>query len=88
MQELTHEAKVILGEAANGDGIIMSDEVLSGRYIQVNGKSLIPSNEPSTVALWTAGLDDLLKHRYVRVRSRKSGIYEVTREGYKVAEAI
>lgn len=88
MQALTDEAKAILREAANGDGTIMSGESLAGPFIEANGKSLIPDEEPRTAAQWKGGLKDLQQRGYVRVRSIKGGIFEVTREGYKVADGI
>ena len=86
--ELSNEAKRILIEAVSGDGIVMHIRTLNGEGIQVNGKGMIPNGDPRTVALWRGGLEDLQRRNYVQDRGHKGQLFEVTREGYVMADLL
>ena len=88
--QLVDESKVILQEAAggDGDGLILSLHTFGGRTIQTNGKSLIPNQEPKTVARWLDGLQDLELHAYIRDNQGKGEVFEVTRKGYEIADRM
>ena len=88
--ELSDEAKTILREAASGGGKVRHFRFLGGQTVQVRGKSLIPDENPRTVARWLGGIEDLRQLRYVKSLGRgKTGeLFEVTREGYGVADEI
>jgi hypothetical protein len=86
--ELSDEAKAILIEAAAGDGSISHYRYIGGEEIQTNGKSLIPSRDARTTALWVGGLEDLRRRRYILDRGHKGEVFEVTREGYEASDAL
>ncbi len=86
--QLADEARAILQEAVQGDGLILSILTFGGRTIQANGKSLIPNQEPTTVARWLGGLDDLQLHECIRDSRGKDEVFEVTRRGYEVADRM
>ncbi len=88
LAELSPEAKTILLEATAGDGSIMHIQYVEGERIQANEKSLIPDNNQRTIALWVGGLNDLIRRSFIKDREHKGHYFEVTREGYEVADEI
>lgn len=86
--DLSDEAKLILREAVSGDGAIMVLRTLGGDAIVTSGKSLIPSDDSRTVALWFGGLEDLQRRRYIKDTGYKREMFEVTREGYEAADKL
>ena len=86
--ELSEEAKAILKEATSGDGRIMHLRYHSGDKIHMNGKNVIPDQNPRTVALWVGGLEDLRRRRYIKDLGHKGELLEVTREGYEAADEL
>lgn len=86
--ELSHEAKIILLEAAAGDGTIMHLKHFGGESIQTNQKQLIPENNPEIIALWVGGLEDLERRRFIKRGGLRDAVYDVTREGYEAAKGI
>ena len=86
--ELSEEAKAILKTAVAGDGIIMHLRYYGGEKIQAGGESLIPDQDPRTVASWVSGLEDLRWRRYIKDRGHKGEMFEVTREGYDAADEL
>jgi hypothetical protein len=86
VSELSEEAKAILIAAAKAHGQIHYMKYMGGRAIQAGGKSLIPNNDPRTVALWKGGLEDLQRRRFIQDLGHKGEVFEVTREGYEAAD--
>jgi hypothetical protein len=86
--ELSDEAKAILVAAASGDGRILCIRHVGGQLIQTGGKQLISGQNPRTVARWVGGLEDLQRRRYIIDISHKGEVFEVTREGYEVADIV
>ena len=85
---LSTEAKMLLKEAAAGDGMILNPKVLGGEIIQANGKSMLPDQAPRTVARWMGGIEDLRRSRYIKDVGVKGEMFEVTREGYAAADEL
>lgn len=85
--ELSTEAKAILS-AAKGDGRIMHLKHMRGEVIQTGGKSLIPDNDPRTIARWVGGLEDLRRRRYITDVGHEGRIFTVTREGFEAADLL
>lgn len=86
--ELSEEAKAILKAAVAGGGIIMHLRPFGGEKIQAGRESLIPDEEPRTIASWVGGLEDLRRRRYIKDRGHKGEMFEVTREGYEAADEL
>ena len=82
------EARVILKEASSGDGQVVSYRTFGGRSITVNGKSIIPDQNPRTVARWIGGLEDLERLGFIRPLGYKREVFELTREGYDAADGL
>ena len=86
--ELSEEAKAILKAAVAGGGIIMHRRYIGGQEIQAGHESLIPDQDPRTIARWVGGLEDLQRRRYIKDRGHKGEMFEVTREGYEAADEL
>lgn len=85
---LSTEAKMLLMEAAAGDGMIFNPKVLGDEIIQANGKSMLPDQDPRTVARWMGGIEDLQRSRYIKDVGVKGEVFEITREGYAAADEL
>ena len=85
---LSQEAKAILLEAVAGDGVVMYVRTMGGQFIEASHKSMIPDQDPRTVALWVGGLEDLQRLGYVKGLGFEGEAFEVTREGYQAASEL
>ena len=86
--ELSEEGKAILKAVAASDGTIMSLRCHGCQAIQAGRRALIPDQHPRTIAKWMGGLEDLQRRRYVTDKWHKGELYEVTREGFEVADEL
>jgi hypothetical protein len=86
--ELTNEAKSILLEAASGSGDVLHFRFLGGSAIQANGKNLMSGNSPREEAAWEGGLEELVRHGFLKPHGHKVEVFEVTREGYEYADIL
>lgn len=87
--ELTNEAKVLLKESSKDkNGTILYIRHLGGTDIQTNGKNLIDSNERREVARWESALQELVEKGFVIERGHKGQVFEISNEGYQVADMI
>lgn len=86
---LSNEAKLLLKEASmDTHGTILHVRYLGGTDIQTNGKNLITKLDRRHVAKWEDALQELLTAKLVVARGHKGEIYEVSNEGYKIADMI
>lgn len=86
--ELSAEAVAILKAAAAADGRIMHFRYGGGEDIQIGSRNMIPDQDSRTIARWVGGLEDLQRRRYVKGVGHKGVVFEVTREGYEVADEL
>jgi hypothetical protein len=87
--DLGPEAKALLVEASQDkNGIIISSRTMSGHHIETNGKDFVRGADRRSAAVWEGALEDLLRLGMVRPRGVKGEVFELTREGYKAADAI
>lgn len=86
--ELSEEAKAILKAAVARDGVLSYVTHSGGAMIRTGTTSLIPDQEPRTVARWTGGLEDLQRRRYIKDRGHKGAVFDVTREGFEAADTL
>jgi len=86
--ELSDEAKAILKAAVAGGGRLIHVKYMGGDDIQAGGQSMIPDKDPRTIACWLGGLEDLRRRRYVKDLGHKGEVFEVTREGFEVADEL
>ena len=90
--QLTHEAKEILqAAAADADGDIMYVRTAGrpGVHVQAGDKEMIPDDADNrTIQRWIGGLGDLEAEGYIRPTGTSGECFEVTREGYAVADRL
>lgn len=86
---LSSEAETLLIEASmDRNGMILFLRTMGGAHIQTNGKNLIPSNDRRTVATWEAALEELEEENLVVARGDKGEIFELTSNGYALADVL
>ena len=85
---LSTEAETLLKVAAAGDGRIWHPRISGGEIIQASNNSMLPDQDPRTIALWEGGIEDLLRRRYIKDIGAKGEMFEVTREGYDAADEL
>ena len=78
----------MLKKAAGGNGYIYYFQPLTGTEIQADGVPMIPSNDPRTIARWVGGLEDLQERGFIRDTDLNGEVFQVTREGYGVADRL
>lgn len=87
--DLSHEARVILKEGSRDKhGTILFARYKGGTALQVNEKNLIEPNTPREVAKWEGALRDLVDHGLVIERGHKGESFELSNEGYNLADLI
>jgi len=85
---LNEDTKTLLKAAASkGDGSILKIALLSGRYIQAGGESY-GGGDRREAARWESALDQLLENGLVIARGYKGEVFELTHEGWAVADAL
>ena len=85
---LTEEAKTILKAAASrDDGSILKIASMGGRVIQAGGESF-GGDRGRESSKWEAALNELETDGLVVGRGYKGEIYELTHEGWAVADAL
>jgi len=86
---LSKEARVLLKEASTDkSGVILHAKYIGGVTLQTNGKNLITSDEHRVVAAWEGALESLIQMGFVKDRGYKGEVYQVTNEGYRVADML
>lgn len=86
---LSHEASVILKEGSRDKhGTILFVRYKGGTDLQTNEKNLIEANSPKEVAKWEGALRELIDHDLVIERGSKGEVFELSNEGYKLADLI
>ena len=85
---MSYEAQAMLKKAAGGNGYIYYFQPLTGTEIQADGVPMIPSNDPRTIARWVGGLEDLQERGFIRDTDLNGEVFQVTREGYGVADRL
>ncbi|WP_040242994.1 DUF4062 domain-containing protein [Chromohalobacter japonicus] len=89
LPDISGEARILLKEASQDkNGTIMHLRHLGGTDIQTNGKNFIESNERREVARWEAAIEELCYNELLVERGHKGEIYEISNQGYQVADMI
>ena len=85
---LSEEAQIILKTAASkDDGTIIKMSFIGGRMIQVGGESF-GGERGRDAAKWEAALNQLESEGLVIARGYKGEVFELTHEGWAVADAL
>lgn len=80
--------RLLLAAVEDTQGTILATTTLSGFEIQTHGRSMVPSQDPKTVATWRAALKELLSANAIEARGHKAEMFEVSKHGYDLAEQI
>lgn len=85
---MSEEAKTLLRTAASsGDGAIMKISYLGGRHIQV-GEEKFGGKEGKEFAKWENALNQLVNLNFVIERGSKGERFELTHQGWTMAEKL
>jgi len=86
---LSGEARILLKEASlDRHGNIMFLSYMGGTDMQTNEKNLISDNSPREIAKWKSALNELIENGLVVEEGNKGELFQVTSEGYKIADTI
>jgi len=84
---LSPEAKQLLTEAAADGGDVMILATMGGTYIQANGKNFVTPNDPRSLALWKATVNELHQKGYLEAVGNNGEFYRVTNDGYLLIQS-
>lgn len=88
-ERLSDEAKRLLIEAAKDKhGTVMHLRYLGGQTIQTNGINFADSKDRRSIARWEAALEQLLAEDLIVERGYKREVFEITAEGYEMADKL
>lgn len=85
---ITVYACVMLMYAADGDGTIIVLPTLGDTSYQVGEYNMERSQEPRELAIWDDAVSQLTANGYIKRIGKRDRIYQVTAEGYNVADAF
>jgi hypothetical protein len=86
---LSSEARRLLIEASlDRHGHILHARFINGVAVQTNGKQFVTPDDPRSRAVWEGAVEELALLGLIRDMSGKGQVYQVTREGYDVAELL
>jgi Domain of unknown function (DUF4062) len=89
MPRLQDEAKTLLMEAtADRNGLIIVARDLGGLKIETNGKNFCETGNPRSEVFWRAIVVELETHELIQDRGYKGEKFNVTAEGYRVADVL
>ena len=89
VSDLSPDAVELLDEAVDArDSTLLKIKLLRGRIIRVNNKHFGDLDDPRETARWEGALDELVQKGLVRDRRGDDTLYEVTREGYELADGL
>ena len=87
--QLSDDAKELLIDAANSaKGAIVRVRSAGGLVIQAGGKSFVKSGDKRSEARWNGALEELLNYGLVNDPTGKGQLFDVTREGFEVADEL
>ena len=86
---LSREAQTLLKEASRDPtGVILHVSTFGGASLRTNGQSFGAHGDPRNRATWEGALEELENEHLIISKGYKREVFEVTREGYDVAEVI
>jgi hypothetical protein len=86
---MSTEARTLLIEASQDrGGHILHMKFLAGEEIQTNGKQFVKDGGARSRATWVSALEELVTLSLIRDLGWKGEVYQLTREGYDVAELL
>ena len=86
---LSREAQILLKEATqDSSGTVLRLPHIGGLIIQTRDKGFVEENDPRSRAIWDGALQELEIAGLISDRGYKREVFEVTRQGYEVAELL
>jgi hypothetical protein len=86
---VSKEAAELLLEASNDpQGCVMRVRDMSGITVQTNRRSFVEEGSPKSRAMWEAAVDELALKTLIKDVGHNGEIYEVTHEGYNLAQIL
>ena len=86
---LSRESLILLKEASEDPhGTIMLIKTIGRTSLSVNRKEMIETQERREIAKWESAVQQLLTEGLIVDRGYKGEIFEITNEGYTVADSI
>jgi hypothetical protein len=82
------EIELLWNAAKDRDGVILHTKSMDGEGIQTNGKQFVVNADARMTAEWVAGLRGLEERGLIEPRSHSSSVFQVTGDGYKVADEL
>jgi len=79
---------LLMSAVQEGNGTIMSLRTMGGLSIQAGNKQFVERGNSRSEARWRKALEDLVQLDYIRDRGFKGEIFEVTADGYDVADSL
>lgn len=86
---ISETAREVLVRAANStDGMILMLRSSGGSALQVEGKNLIPDQNPRTIARYEHAMDQLSSEGLIEERDYEGNVFYVTYPGYVLADEL
>jgi hypothetical protein len=86
---LSREAQILLKEASQDpNGNILRLPHLGGLLVQSNGKEFVRDNNPRQRAAFEGAIEELEDLGLIKAGGYKREVFEITREGFRLAELI
>ena len=86
---LSESAAVLLKEAKlDTTGLIIRKRMINGTTIKTNNKNYVNNNDMSSVLKWEAAVRELEYKGLIEDRNYNGEIYQLTPEGYRVADVL
>ena len=84
---LSPQAQNLLKDAAQDKrGIIIFVHTITNSYMRTPSKEIMSTSDRREIALWEAGLNELLDHELIVPKGPDKGLYEISNLGYKVVD--
>lgn len=89
LPKLNDNARTLLVEASQDQfGTVMKLAFIGGFQIQTNGKQFVEPGDARSRAAWEGAIESLCREGLLDERGHKGEIFQVTDEGYRVADLL
>jgi hypothetical protein len=79
---------LLIDASADRNGVIMRVRHTGGLVVKTNERNFVTEGDPRSVARWEGAVQELEWHGLIQDRGFKREVYNVTDEGYRVADII
>lgn len=86
---LSNEARrLLIAASEDSKGVILKVRSMSGLTVQTNGVNFVDSDNPRSEAIWTDAVETLLREGLIADVGHKGEVFQLTAEGYEVADHL